>query len=97
MVRRIEARVWSILTEERLTSFITNMLGMIWPNKTLIKEIAMGDDKGSHSNPYPKMPWESGDGGGSHRKSGKGCFSMVSVPVVVVLCLLALMVECVWW
>lgn len=94
--RGFEVRLWNVVTEEKLWALIY----CAWPTKKFInqiKEISMGDDKGSHSDPYPKMPWESGDGGGSHRAGGQGCFSMVSVPVVVVLCLLALMVECIWW
>lgn len=60
----------------------------------------MSDD-GRHSDPYPKMPWESGDGGGTHRDpSGaraKGCFGIVSVPVIAILFALAMVLDCVWW
>lgn len=86
--------MWDALTDERLTKFITYGLANIWPSAIIIREVAMP----SHSDPYPKMPWQSGDSGGSHRSDGSGgggsrrdpsgarashgCLSMMVIPVV---------------
>jgi hypothetical protein len=94
-----ETRLWATLTEERLQRVIGGVLSSVWPTTTfltIIKERTMSDNNsGRHSDPYPKMPWQSSGAEGRHRSDARrGCaFSPISVtPVIALILVVVVMV-----
>jgi hypothetical protein len=91
-VSRLADRFWTEVTEERVLAFISNVRDVVvWPSQNIIMELSMDD--GRHSDPYPKMPWQSGDSVGRHRTpdGDGGCLSLTLACFTLALTVVAIL------